>query len=431
MDSNFRVPHRPVPSGHSSRRLAAALALCLASSAHAIGLGTPLAAPIIGHALQLEIPLQLGRGEPLPRPECVRMAAAADPQFFPRNARATVHPGDRPRIRVASSEAVTEPLLEFRLLLGCESVLARDFVILAEAPGGAEAPAAAAPRAADAGHDVGIDVVETRAASRPRQLAPREGGQVLRLAVATNLNTLARARHPASLALRDEFRRLMAESNPGLFAGVRHVGAVPLAAGTQLVLPDRLPQGGPELALPASLPATRGSGLMKVAASFDAPAIAAATPRAAKADRLVVGAPAIRPPAPLSARELAGAIDRIERMVEDQGRTELQLVGGLDTVNGAFVEMKEFVQMLDTDQRQLQRAQKALERRIDSLPEPKSLGLLELLGLILAGGAVGAGLIALHHGLQMRRIAETPLPEPVAPPIPRWVAPVKGTLDFV
>lgn len=420
------------PSAAMPPRLAAlVLSLCASFSANAIGIAMPTSAPVIGRALNLELPLQLGPGESVPRPECVRLVAVGDPQFFPRNARATVHLGDRPRVRIASSDAVAEPMLEFRLLLGCDSVVARDFLVLAEAPGSAQATATPVPRPVDARQDISIEALEAKAASRPRPVAARDGGQMLRLAVATNLNALARARYPASLALRDEFRRLMAEANPGLFAGAKHVGMVPLAAGTSLAMPDRLPQGGPEPARPVNVPATRGGGLMKVAASFDAPAIAAATPRAGKADRLVVGVPALRAPAPLSARELAGAIDRIERMVEDQGRTELQLVGGLDTVNSAFVEMKDFVQMLDTDQRQLQRAQKVLERRLDSLPEPKSLGLFELLGLILVGGGVVAGLITLNHGLQMRRIADVPAPEPEPAPAPRWVPPAKGTLDFV
>lgn len=432
MDSTV-VPSRF--EGAARRLLILTSALCLVAPANAMGLGEPLAAPVAGQPLRVEIPLFLGPGEALPRLECVRLhpvGNATDPQFFPRNARVAIHAADRTLVRIASSEAVTEPMLEFRVSLGCDSIVARDFLLLADAPRDPRLEAAPPRKTADVRTDISIEAaIKPVAPNRsPSPVAVVQGG-VMRLATASSLNALARARYPDSLPMRDEFRRLMAEANPDVFSGVKHVGAVALKANTLLVVPPQLPGEARGLATPQAVASVRTSGLVKVAATLDSIAPASVTPRAARPDRLMVGAPAVRQPAAMSAREVAGAIDRIERMVEDQGRTELELVGSLDTVNNAFVEMKDFVQMLDSDQRQLQRAQKALESRFEKLPEPKSLGLLDLLGLILVSGGIGAGLITLHHGLHVRRMAGVTPTEAEPAPAPRWVVPTKGSLDFV
>ncbi len=403
------------------------------SPVQAMGLGQPVSNPVVGQPLKLEIPLLLAQGEAAPAAACVRLAQSgqgSDPQFFPRNARVTVLSGSRPHVRIVSSEAVTEPMLEFRLMLGCDTIVARDFLLLADRSESLPTAAPTLPAAKRARNDISVEA----APAQPRRsmLAPSASGdgQRLLLPAATNLNLMARQLFPDSRERRDEYRRRIAEANPMLFSGAAHIGAVHLPAGTSLLMPVAAPMPAGEHTV-APQP-RRAPGLVKVAAAPDAPAIAAATPRAAKPDHLVVGvagAPDMRPPPAMTPREISGAIERIERMVEDQGRTEVQLVGGLDTVNAAFVEMKDFVQMLDTDQRQLQRAHKALERRVADLPEQKSLGTLDLVALILAAGGVGAALIMLSHRMQMRRLAALSVPEAAPVASPRIVA--KPSLSFV
>jgi hypothetical protein len=66
-------------------------------------------------------------------------------------------------------------------------------------------------------------------------------GESLRLDSATNLNALARTRHPEDIVARNEYRRLMALANPSIFAGKLRVGSAHLRAGTVLVVPPDLP----------------------------------------------------------------------------------------------------------------------------------------------------------------------------------------------
>lgn len=85
-----------------------------------------------------------------------------------------------------------------------------------------------------------------------RDAEPAATAETLRLVGATNLNTLARARHPDDLAARNEFRRAIAQANPALFAGKSKVGSVSLPAGTVLALP-------PEVASPAGVVAAEAA----------------------------------------------------------------------------------------------------------------------------------------------------------------------------
>lgn len=423
--------HRTV--GRIAQGVFLSAAIGVVSPVLAIGLGQPVSNPVVGQPLELEIPLLLAQTEVAPAAPCVTLGQSgkgSDPQFFPRNARVTVLSGNRPHVRIVSSEAVTEPMLEFRLTLGCDTVVARDFLLLADR---SESWSAAAPMLLPVNR-MRSDISFETAPAHPRRSMPAPPSSIdvrrLKLPVATNLNLMARQLFPDSRARRDEYRRQIAEANPTLFSRAAHVGAVHLPAGTSLLMPTAATMPADEL--PVAPQIRRATGLVKVAAVPDAPAIVAATPRAAKPDHLVVGvagAPELRSPLAMTPREISGAIERIERMVEDQGRTEVQLVGGLDTVNAAFVEMKDLVQVLDTDQRQLQRAHKALERRVADLPKPTPLGTVELLGLILAAGGIGAALIMLSHRMQMRRQAALPLPESATAASSRIVA--KPSLSFV
>lgn len=335
----------------------------LAGQAGALGLGAPDSVPRIGYPLRVEIPLVLAPGERLPRDECVRLqtsAQAVDSQFFPRNARMAIQSGNRPLVRIVSSEAVTEPLLEFRLVVGCDTVVARDFLLLSEV-----SPAPATGRNAPKGRtDISVEAAIDKG---------KQTGSPIRWATSTavllsdtSLNALARERFPASRELRDDYRRRAADSNPQLFAGIKHVGAVPLPAGITLQLPVNLPAAGATSHSSARASLVPPGGLVKVAAIINPLAGPQGLPReTVRADKLVVratDATTVRRAPPLTPSELSAAIERIGRMIEDQGRTELQIVGGLDTVNQAFVEMKDFVSLIDTEQRSLKRAKSHCKR---------------------------------------------------------------------
>ena len=387
--------------------------------AGAVGLGTALNNPVIGQPLRLDIPLLLAPGEAIPAADCVRLSLPQDMpdrQFFPRGARAVIDPTGRPRVRIIGSEPVNEPLVEFRLSIGCGNSFSRDYLVLAEHPAVmptvTAAPADAAPvrRALPPPAELAPPAPKDRP---PLAAAAPAGGvmQTLHLSRDTNLNTLARARYPENQATRDEYRRLMARANPELFAGAPRVGSVPLPAGTVLNLPPDLPP--PEQATPlrderpaAERPPTPAAPEPKAPRERAATAATAGSSPASRQDRLVIGGSGtLTGQRGMNPKELANAIDRMERMLEDQGRSELEIMENLKTLNAAFIEMKNYVAALEKQVQQAEAANRRLEAKVDAKPEPKSLGVIELLALIIASGALGAGLIVLHHRLSLQRHA--------------------------
>lgn len=379
--------------------------------AHAIGLGTPSATPVIGQPLLIDIPLRVTEDEVLPAADCVRMSASgesADGQFFPRKARVVIEGGKKPRVRIVSTEAITEPLIEFRLSLGCENVLERDFLLLPDAPGTVKGEPAKSPPSSPA-------------------LADHPGPAVVaatrRLVSDSNLNTLAWARYPASQATRHEYRRLMVLANPDLFAGAVRAGAVPLAAGTVL-------------AVPPNLPPAESRTVAMVAGIPERAVTSSATTRLTQPDRLVIGGSAagtVGAASPLTRRELASAVDRMERMLEEQGHTEHQMIDNLKNINSAFIDVSNLVRTIEVQQQQLEIAQKALQFKIDSRSEPRAFGMLELMGMILAGGATGASLIMLHHRMHVQRVVARQVSDPADEPakwVARWRRQAAVNLDF-
>ena len=440
--SRARVPYRLL--------FALFVALGAVTDAAAIGLGSAVQNPVIGQPLRIDIPLLLAPGESMPGPDCIKLsppADAPDRQFFPRRARAILNAGSKPRVSIIGPDPVAEPLLEFRLTIGCGNSFARDYIVLSDVPSAGSlapnsatttnvvAPTVVAPFAAPAVvEDAPVTPRENgrriKSPRTPRVTAPAasapgisaepndalaaDAANTLRLSHDTTLNAMARARYPTNIATRDEYRRLMASANPGLFSGATRVGSVLIPAGTVLVIPANLPplegksraNDDPEASSKAAAP--------KPAVPTPAPAQIAPqksdpTPISSKRqDRLVIGGDAsgTGPVArPLSPRELAGAIERMERMMEDQSRSELAITENLNTLNSAFIEVKNYIETLESRVRQAEEARRALEVKIENRPEPKSLGVIELLALILSLGAAGAGLILLHHRLTMQRLA--------------------------
>jgi hypothetical protein len=443
------------------RLLSILIALCgAATDTAAIGLGSAVQNPVIGQPLRIDIPLLLAPGESMPGPDCIKLtppADAPDRQFFPRRARAILNAGNKPRVSIIGPDPVAEPLLEFRLTIGCGNSFARDYIVLSDVP-----PAApSAPSAATTSNVVApftTPVVVDNAPVTPREegrrikslRAPRvapatvsapgtdaepqdalaaDTANTLRLSHDTTLNAMARVRYPTNIATRDEYRRLMAAANPEIFSGASRVGSVLIPAGTVLVVPPNLPPlesksrtnddpdassrpAAPKPAPPAPAP-TPIPTPTQIAPQKSEP-----TPIPSKRqDRLVIGGEAsgTGPVArPLSPRELAGAIERMERMMEDQSRSELAITENLNTLNSAFIEVKNYIETLESRVRQAEEARRALEAKIDNRPEPKSLGVIELLALILSLGAAGAGLILLHHRLTMQRLAMGAAPGPAA-----------------
>lgn len=397
--------------------LAAALAAQPSGNAIAVGLGMPISSPVLGQPLRIEIPLLLGSEERTPTNDCVRLSKTADAieqQFFPRQARVAIEGGSSPRVVIASPLPVREPLVEFRITIGCSQSFARDFLVLTSPPDPVRlttpqpSPHASAPAAMSQSPTsvtpapLSRELVAPRApASAPESsAAPTRSGQTLRVSRDTTLNILARLRYPSSQATRDDYRRLMAHANPELFAGAVRVGSVPIPAGTVLRVPDNLPPPEPKAEPTAPMPVTPApESLPPTKGKSAGPATGNS---ALRKDRLVIGGGDVIPGRPLTPRELASAMDRMERKVDDQGRADVEIIDNLKTLNNAFIELKDYNRSLESRLKQMDIEQKSLRSLLESHGN-RSLGLFELLALIVASGGIGAALLALHHRLQMKR----------------------------
>ena len=407
------------------RRLAwLAVMSVFSGQAHAISLQAATGNVVLGQALRVTIPFESDPGKPLDA-RCFRVQAPAvvsDPDYVPRDA--TVHVesvNGKSQLVVSSRRAWIHPVIEFRISAVCGGMdLVRDYTLLADLPADPLPTVRVTPP-----QPVAVDpVVKLTPAPVPAPSpAPaatkgNTGGNTgsLVLDASTSLNALARLRYPEDRELRDTYRRMMAESNPELFSGKSLIGSIPLEAGTALRIPQNLPP--PTTApTPAPSPPAAAPKLPKLAETVK-PEVKSERP-AAKNDRLVIGGNPGNAPKPGS--ELAATMDRLERMSEDQGRTQVKISDNLDALEKAMAALaKNLLQMEDRMQKLSEERDKAEEARLMALAklaeERSNFGFLEMLMLILAGGGVGAGLLFYYDRLRTRRWQEEPglqSPEPM------------------
>ena len=117
----------------SNRLLALCVALAFVPlSAGAAGLGKVSGSPVMGEPLLLEVPLL--DGENLTA-ECIQFnphSAASDSQFFPHKATIDLKKkadGAQTVITIRGPQ-FNQPVLEFRLTVGCGNQISRDYVLL-------------------------------------------------------------------------------------------------------------------------------------------------------------------------------------------------------------------------------------------------------------------------------------------------------------
>lgn len=423
---------------------AVAIAAILASPlVAALGLGGSIGNPILLQSLHIEIPLLLSSEETPPRLDCVRIAPAADgadTQFFPKNTKLALDLSATPRLIITSAQTVREPFYEFRIALGCNGEIARDYLVLtrlAEPREVSEPPSASAasiaatvvtlannPAAADNAALLGskfapsstssiapsapVSSQPTGAKTAPTSLNQSRTGNTLRtltLKRDSTLNLLARGRYPSNQDTRDEYRRIMALANPALFADTERVGSVPLPAGTVLTIPSNLPP--PEhvsSATPNAPVATPGGQTKPAPESAAKSSVKAAATDLASHDRLVIGGDAGgKSSRPISAKEATATIERLELMLLAQATEEREVTEKLKSLETLFADTKTQLQFLEAKSKQQAADQRQLQAKFDAIPEPRAFGVLELLALIVVGGAVGAALLALSHRQQLRR----------------------------
>jgi len=422
------------PIRKSAKYLAGMLVLLSPLLGLALEIGTPTSVPVLSQPLRLEIPLGIiPAGATAPQSDCVRLTPRSDDSennFFPGDMRAVIEArqGGAATLVITSAKAISNPVVGFRVRIGCEAGVSRDFILLASPreivapvkPQPIQQVAQSAPSTQSAQPSVTSGTTQATSSIAETAQSPAGQGNEMVVSRNTTLNKLARARYPSSLETRDEYRRLMALANPNLFAGADQVGSVPIPAGTVLKIPSGLPKTEAKVRKEArakavaELPQAVGSAKAEAAGK----ATEAQLPRTSmpaetvlkspgkKSDRLVIGGGHKEGRASaLSQQELAQSLGHLEQMMSEKSRSDVEMSETLKSLANSFGEVKNYLQGVDERVKRAEveqvRAQAELQQL--RLRLRKSFGLIELLAAVIGGGAVGAALMIAFQRLSMRR----------------------------
>lgn len=398
-------------------------------SATALEIGTPHGTPVLGSSLRLEFPIGLSGSDKLPASNCFYLAPRpddADGDFFLKDMRFTLEKrGTGAMLIVKSPRGVSSPIIGFRVQVGCDVGISRDFMFFSSqreivAPAKPVAAALAAETAAKA----------SASASGSISGSGHSGMAEMTVARNTRLNWLARGLYPSSRPTRDEYRRLMKEANPELFGhATDRVGSVHIPAGTVLRIPPNLPKKeapaklspsvaeaplpalGPPVAVPQAKASRSDSARVETAPIGPAPARAAQ-----KTDRLVIGSGQGRVPS-LSGQGLRQTLERLEQRMTEKTESDIAMSETLTSLASSFGEVKTYLQGVDERIKRAEAGQLQAQTEIQGLREElrSSFSLVELLLAVVGGSIVGAGLIAFF---QRRRTLSPPPPGTLQSPIP-------------
>ncbi len=386
----------PFPEKPSVRfvRCSMLLPLILPLSAFALGIGTPTTEPHLGEPLRLEIPLSLSAKEALPPRDCIKLSYHPndpDGENFFKNGRASIASNNgAPLLIVQSSQGITSPFVGFRIKVGCDTHISRDFMLMTNPNKIVKQPPLAPPSKPASTSTAPVT------STKPGNSKISDPAGVLVISRNTTLNKMAHWRYPSSLAQRDKFRQMIAQVNPELFthAGDR-VGSVPVPEGTRLNIPEGLPTW--ESAPPASLPTQANSNTpAPVEATSKSPSVPVThtpAPTTAQSNsRLIIGSGRVPT---LTIQEFRQTLDRLEQLMNDKTRTESALSDTLTSLINSFGEVKKYLTLVDERLTKAEAEQQHLRAEIQRLRDERqnAFNLIELLLAIVGGGAIGAGLV--------------------------------------
>lgn len=378
----------------SARTAVLAIYATTALPALAVGFGVPAGNPVLGQPLQLEIPLT-GHSGPLPAASCFRLTPApgsSDELYFPRAYRIQAELRQGRPVVVIAANTVSQPVVEFRLSIECDTHFARDFTLLTALP--------------EAGHRTTSQPPAPSAPALPAVGTPKPATTT---APATSgqhpatLETLARQKYPLQPKAREKFKRMMRAANPGLFSSRDDYDQEPLPADAVLTTPPGLPERriGPATVRP---PARSAARTTEPRPTTPAPAPTGMT----QTDRLTVGTSPANA-APLTAAETDETLTRLEAMHAEQGKTQQEMVDQIAATEAAFRDLKDYILKMEERVDQLER------ERIEREKARELAQMLQLAAAVLFGGLLGAGLLQGYTRLA-RRKADTRDPDtPVAP----------------
>ena len=380
-------------------RVLALTAMMAVGQAWGFGLNNLYGIQTIGSPFYAEIPIQ---SAPTVSRQCISVKPLpGETDTFIADLQADVAgPPNAQRLIISSRSTVRGPLISFVVAVNCpEASMTREYTVLAEGPSGRLPTKRDSVVPMDSRSALAAPVAVV---SSPVVSAPAGGGSdnTVVIPAATTLNAMARVLYPNDRAARDAYRAAFAAANPSLFAGVKSVGSVMLAAGTVLQVPAAMPI---PTKMPAADPAPANPPEPKPAASKRPPktrsaaASGAALPSGQR-DRLTIGV------ATPQLQMLADAITRIEGMAAERDKVQSELVGGVSGSLNAVIELKNRLAAQEVQMRQLIELQIESERR-RAREKESEIGLVGLLALLLSAMALTAGLVVLHHVLATRRQA--------------------------
>jgi len=381
--------------------------LLYAPAALAIGLGPAKGEPVIGEPLAVEIGLIEAENI---APECFQISpspSGTDDQYFPPQARVALSgANDKVSVTVRAGE-VKQPVVEFRLTLGCGAKVSRDYVFLA-------APSRALRH----------EPARTATPSTPSTpLAPPPvASQAKQTRAPLSLDALAQERYPQQPKAREKFKKMLRAANPAIFANTSDDQAFAAAVET-LRFPDNLPQRryGPYVP-PGKAPPPKPPEVKPAAPPEAAPSVSVA-PAKPTQDRLSIaaGPGGDADAAPASPAEIA-----VTEKAQASFAAQDELTARLSQAEATYVQLKHLVLRMEARMDELEAERDRLKRENAQQAENATM---KLVLAILFGGVLGALAISAYQ--YRRKIQPSALqahaphpPEPQTPapqPTPRKI----------
>lgn len=355
------------------RYLLSALAVFFCTgSVFALGLGEVEGRAIIGRPLQVSIPILGLRDDPR-QSACTSLLPEGDD-----DGQGTIRikvEGDR--IHLSTARALNQPVLQFRIRMGCVGSIERSFVIL---PDPAQSAAPVLPVRVDMPATTNVEAPS----AAPQAVAETAAQRSIVLMSSTSLRMLSRQRYPGDSNVRVNFIRRVAAANPDLFASEEAAFDQRLAAGTRLLLPSGLP--APQRAESAATASGGSSRPVATQRETSAPSVSAKPKRepARGRDRLVVGAAGLSAVKGPSTAELNESIDRLIEVMNQQIMVQMAMTERIKVVEADLAELKRQAVAEKHRAAQLETELKAVRESVERKDT------IQLVLLILLAGMAGA-----------------------------------------
>ncbi|HSD39419.1 MAG TPA: hypothetical protein VLC92_18080 [Rhodocyclaceae bacterium] len=319
--------------------------LQVALPATAISLGEVQTSSRIGDVLQVRVPLSANADDNVTA-DCIHLEGprgdSSDdlPWLRAGRLRLTTQANGQQTLLITSLQSVQSPIIMLAVRVDCNATLRREYTLLLNPPGTAEANPAVLPPA-----------------SLPNT------GNTWRTARGESVQSIGRSLFPADKNLQSRYVMLLRQRNADKLQGISD--ATPLPVGTELSVPDTSElNNAPVATTPAwrtraARPAAEPTQAMS---SNSSPSIAPHKSRTGPPrERLIIGGEeraGLQMATDLSGRKELSEADR------NQLRTEMQLIASLDDKIATQLELSEKLRQLEALQAKLQSDVQGLETRI-------------------------------------------------------------------